>query len=1040
MKSSQGERSEPKTLSQPVKSTNLFPSLLVIPDLGNQPKGARQRARRRGREATWGVVEMIWAYFSFLDAGAPFRAADQQRLIAKAVREPWTTLHASYAGYMHAEIHRYVRLLGNNTPLSRGILKLSELVKVGRNSQYSSTVPLEQLSRVAKHVHPDRMSLPSKAGIIDPKEFLKDDQLEAFTSMLTQVPHNVTPAQPTVGCFKVAPEHLHSVNHKLLSSGVATLIPESMALRDSDNNIISGGLFAVDHKKESDRIILDRRPFNELERRLVWARLPHGSLLTQLILPKGFSIRGSGDDLSNYFYLLQHLPEWLPRNAIGKPFDGTGYEAYGGVSGQKYMLSFKVIAMGDLNAVDIAQQVHFEILRDGLCMQPGECIEFKQPLPASHTLEGLYIDDHIVTQILPSKKLRPPVETFRDEEIMRKSREQYQKHGVPTSAHKAFDKESRFVAWGTEVDSKSGRVGTPLLKLSQLAGLIARVCKLQKVGKKLLQSVTGLLIHPLMHRRSLMCVLQDTFIWCEKMDDTTQKPLPHAVKEELLCCALLLPMCHSNIRWAVSTRIGASDASSTHGGRAATLVTPSISQTLYRYSEHKGEHVRLDWEKGGVQLPSEMHPAPKELEELLLDLPWNATESCEFNQKQHINILETKMIYRELKDLVHQSKAPLRCVLLCDSRAATGAWSKGRSSSRNLNRVLRQSLGWTLAGRKSIHIVWVRSGANPSDHPSRKKKIPEPPVVPTSLTQEVLGEKLNDLRARRSNRSIWRAVEKFERQSGAGHVPETSRSVLESSKIKSEASECAGGGNAAQHPACSLWCFREIFAGQANLTKVFRRRKCFRVLDPVELMKKGVPDLGQDILEDKVFEKLCREAAQPKQLWHFGFPCGSFSIMQNMNKGTRSKQNPLGDGSLKRERDGNLILERTLVLCRILHENGSFFTLENPHSSFAWHTPQMTKVIAECNCDSIVLDQCEYGLVIPDDSGNLKHAQKPTRFVGTMPHLCDMSRRCTHDHEHVAVLGGVKVQGRWQKRSQLAGCYPLQLCQSYARSFEKSFK
>eukprot|EP00435_Cladocopium_sp_Y103_P057446 s2110_g19.t1 len=37
---------------------------------------------------------------------------------------------------------------------------------------------------------------------------------------------------------------------------------------------------------------LQRRPFNELERRLICARLPHGSLLTQLIVPKGCSIRG----------------------------------------------------------------------------------------------------------------------------------------------------------------------------------------------------------------------------------------------------------------------------------------------------------------------------------------------------------------------------------------------------------------------------------------------------------------------------------------------------------------------------------------------------------------------------------------------------------------------------------------------------------------------------------------------------------------------------------------------------------------------------
>lgn len=47
--------------------------------------------------------------------------------------------------------------------------------------------------------------------------------------------------------------------------------------------------------------------------------------------------------------------------------------------------------MGDLNAVDIAQQVHLEILQDGQCMQPGETLMFKEPLPASHILHGWVI-------------------------------------------------------------------------------------------------------------------------------------------------------------------------------------------------------------------------------------------------------------------------------------------------------------------------------------------------------------------------------------------------------------------------------------------------------------------------------------------------------------------------------------------------------------------------------------------------------------------------------------------------------------------------
>ena len=61
---------------------------------------------------------------------------------------------------------------------------------------------------------------------------------------------------------------------KLLDAGVAVLMPEHMALRGSRGDVISGGVFAADHKPESDRVILDRRPFNELERRLVWAKPP----------------------------------------------------------------------------------------------------------------------------------------------------------------------------------------------------------------------------------------------------------------------------------------------------------------------------------------------------------------------------------------------------------------------------------------------------------------------------------------------------------------------------------------------------------------------------------------------------------------------------------------------------------------------------------------------------------------------------------------------------------------------------------------------
>eukprot|EP00438_Fugacium_kawagutii_P016231 Skav211918 [mRNA] locus=scaffold1200:96943:99030:- [translate_table: standard] len=694
--------------------------------------------------------------------------------------------------------------------------------------------------------------------------------------------------------------------------------------------------------------------------------------------------------------------------------------------------------MGDLNAVDIAQQVHLEILQDGGCMNPGECLEFKQPLPASHTLEGLYIDDHIITQILPAKKHRSKETLYRDEELIANSRKQYAKHGIPTSAGKAFDKADKFVAWGTELDNKTGRAGAPLMKLKQLSELLVRVTQLRAVSKKLLQSVTGLLVHPFMHRRCLMSLLQDTFVWIEKLDDTSARPLPVAVKEELLSCALVLPLCHSNVRWPISSRVGASDASLSNGGRAAALVPPVVAQTLYRFAEHKGEAVRLDWANGAVQPPTSMEQAPRELEELIGDLPWNQTESCSFARKQHINILETRMIHRELRDVVHKTTDPLRCVLLVDSRAATGAWAKGRSSARNLNRILRQAVGWSLVGRKSLHLVWVRSAANPSDYPSRCRRIPEPPEEASPLTKEILGNNLQQYRTRKSNRDIWRTVSNQDKDSPPTTAAADTAACTSTGCEKQE-SEPWEGDRSPKHPALGNWSFKEIFAGTGHLTKAFRRRGNINVLPPVEIMKHGKPDPQNDILNNQTFRHLCEAASKPNQLWHFGFPCGSFSLMQNMNKGSRTADNPLGDGSVRREVVGNEILHRTLHLCKLLHDHGSFFTLENPLTSYAWKIPEMRDTMSSCKCTRVDLDQCEYGLSIPDHLGVLGLAKKPTTFTGTMPFMSRLSRKCSRTHEHVPVLGGVRHNGKWQKRSQLAGSYPVRLCQAYVRAFEQSF-
>ena len=466
--SSTRDRLEERAVSSPHTGDCMFPSLLQLGGLGSLSRKGQWRQRRKGRGVTRQAMlwcQVLWAYLNFLEAGCPATQCKVQAWCRRAALQPWTTTHASHASLLFRAVLEFCSLEVAEAP-GRGIKKALELVERISSKGYHNLGACEwdDLQQCAQYVKPDRMSLPDAAGIVDPADFLKGEHREQFLNMSRDVPIQRTPASSRKPCHRVKSHDIVEVYTKLLDSGVAVLLPEEEALYDSKGCLISGGLFGVPHKAHSDRIINDRRPFNQSERRLVWAKLPHGTLLTQLVLSKELSVRASGDDLRNFFYLLKHREEWLPRNVVGSSVSGKFFEKHGADASRRYVLAFRVVCMGDVNAVDICQQTHIEILRDAGLMRPEHVLEYDSPLPLEHTLEGLYIDDHVVIQIGPKKRYRRQVvkaEFSLDEELISRSRQQYKDLKLPVSQDKAFTKSSKFKVWGTEVDSATGRVGTP---------------------------------------------------------------------------------------------------------------------------------------------------------------------------------------------------------------------------------------------------------------------------------------------------------------------------------------------------------------------------------------------------------------------------------------------------------------------------------------------------------------------------------------------------------------------------------------------------
>ena len=100
------------------------------------------------------------------------------------------------------------------------------------------------------------------------------------------------------------------------------------------------------------------------------------------------------------FYPVEHSKEWIPRNCFGRLLDGADFQKFGGVPGKKYYAAFRVLCMGDCNGVSLAQAIHEQFLQNAGCLRHDEWLRYRHPIPPGKTVEGVYIDDHLIAQIL----------------------------------------------------------------------------------------------------------------------------------------------------------------------------------------------------------------------------------------------------------------------------------------------------------------------------------------------------------------------------------------------------------------------------------------------------------------------------------------------------------------------------------------------------------------------------------------------------------------------------------------------------------------
>jgi hypothetical protein len=950
---------------------------------------------------TW--VNLQVGFYSFLALGCPRSPAEGRRCFG-----PLTKTQEEVRDRLLRHARCFCANSGGEIPtVGRGRARLKEMLAAASGAYGAHPGTREDLVTTARDVDLERVSLPTSAGGISPLSHLTAEQAAIFKDLRCIIkPDHEQPSETLKPCHRVRRSDEVAFVRKLLAHGMGKLMPEEAIPRGKDARPLVGGWFCVDHRKGRLRLIFDRRPQNDTEFELGWIELPSGPQMTRLILKPSETIRGSGDDLECWFYQLAHEPVWHDRNATGRRLRGADFSDYGGVAGEAYRFVLTVVGMGDLNGVAIAQATHEGILRQGGCRKESEVMRLSKALPSSHFREGAYVDDRLCTLQCPRSRLRcrpdhdPNCEfckkdggRMRDVVSNEKGLLAYKVAGAPRSVDKEFRYEQHFKAWGTEVDGAKGHVAAPLDTRRQLARLLSQAVLKSRVSKALMQSLLGGLVYPFQHAKHLMAHLALAYTWVETLPEEGLTTWNVDVRDELIGALLSLSIAFTDVRAPVSPEIAATDATMTQAGACKATVPGKLARALFRKTEARGESGRLDWSILEEELTPTLMARPSlETNVLGAALPWHSPYMEKFAKTEHINLQELKAVNMDIRRRVREGQRDVRTVGLIDSRVVVGAMAKGRSSSRQLNRLLRETMLHGIAFGVFVAPLWIGTEYNPADAPSRDRNLPARLPLPEWAA------------------ALW--------------APTPAADGRSTQRQDDDAT------------SPHRWRAREYYAGAGGLTSALGKRDI--EAEGFEAYPPQGYDRSMDLERDEVVRREVNDIENEKVDYsHFGITCSSWGILNNLNGGTRSIATPYGDGTVPREVRGNHQLKQMMRLVRALDGKKRFWSIENPRTSRLWHTKEMKKLMARSDVCVVTFAQCCYGLRPPEYDGTIDvRTRKETTLVTNVPTLAKLARMCTGGHKHVHAMGSVKVKGGRVSRAQAAGTYPPCLCRTWAALVE----
>ena len=251
---------------------------------------------------------------------------------------------------------------------------------------------------------------------------------------------------------------------------------------------------------------------------------------------------------------------------------------------EKVRVSWRSLAMGDLNAVCFMTTAHLNLLRRHGAAR--DLLRYRAPLPKGPLKEGVIVDDYDMVCVVP--RSLGAAEPAEDTVALQRADAAYHSIGLTAEEKKTFVARDTADFWGATIQGDIGRVRAHREVTIRTVTLVVALVRKRRATARVWKAVFGLVVYVSLYARPALSFLDVVFHEAEAFEPGVVFIPSRRALAELAVWLAIVPFMSVDLRSPADTRVFATDASSRTCAAVVTRLLADLCREIWRQRPRRG--------------------------------------------------------------------------------------------------------------------------------------------------------------------------------------------------------------------------------------------------------------------------------------------------------------------------------------------------------------------------------------------------------------------------------------------------------------------